>query len=29
VMKPDLAAQWVEKARTHVGSLPPKKPKKR
>jgi hypothetical protein len=26
----DLAAQWVEKARAHVGSLPPKvkKPKK-
>jgi TfoX/Sxy family transcriptional regulator of competence genes len=27
-MKPDLAAQWVEKARAHVGSLPPKAPKK-
>jgi hypothetical protein len=23
-MDPDLAAQWVEKARVHVGSLPPK-----
>jgi predicted enzyme related to lactoylglutathione lyase/TfoX/Sxy family transcriptional regulator of competence genes len=23
-MTPDLAAQWVEKARSHVGSLPPK-----
>jgi hypothetical protein len=23
-MTPDLAAQWVEKARVHVGSLPPK-----
>jgi hypothetical protein len=23
-MHPDLAAQWVEKARVHVGSLPPK-----
>ena len=24
----DLAALWVEKARAHVSSLPPKKPKK-
>ena len=23
-MDPDLAARWVEKARVHVGSLPPK-----
>jgi TfoX/Sxy family transcriptional regulator of competence genes len=23
-MAPDLAAQWVEKARVHVGSMPPK-----
>jgi hypothetical protein len=23
-MDPDLAAQWVEKARVHVGSMPPK-----
>ena len=23
-VKPDLAAQWMEKARVHVGSLPPK-----
>jgi TfoX N-terminal domain len=30
-MNPDLAAQWVEKARVHVGSLPPKvkKPRKK
>jgi hypothetical protein len=30
-MGPDLAAQWVEKARVHVGSLPPrvKKPAKK
>jgi len=29
-MAQDQAAQWVEKARSHVGSLPPKvkKPKK-
>src|SRR5919108_5301885 len=26
-MDPDLAAQWVAKARAHVGSLPPKKPR--
>src|SRR5438874_12566459 len=26
-MHPDLATQWVEKARVHVGSMPPKKPK--
>jgi len=26
---PDLAAQWVEKARVHVGSLPPKAKKPR
>jgi TfoX/Sxy family transcriptional regulator of competence genes len=23
-MDPDLAAQWVQKARVHVGSMPPK-----
>ena len=23
-MDPDLAAQWVRKARVHVGSMPPK-----
>ena len=30
-MAPGLAAQWVEKARVHVGSLPPKvkKPRKK
>ena len=30
-MDPDLAARWVEKARVHVGSLPPKvkKPRKK
>src|SRR5438309_11824780 len=29
-MNPDLATQWVEKARVHVGAMPPKvkKPKK-
>jgi len=29
-MDPDLAARWVEKARVHVGSMPPKvkKPRK-
>src|ERR1700758_2954120 len=29
-MDPDLAAQWVSKARVHVGSMPPKvkKPRK-
>jgi hypothetical protein len=27
-MDPDLAARWVEKARVHVGSLPPKPAKK-
>ena len=28
-MDPDLAAQWVEKARVHLGSLPPKPAKKK
>ena len=28
-MDPDLAARWVEKARVHVGSLPPKPAKKK
>jgi hypothetical protein len=30
-MAPDLAARWVDKARVHVGSLPPKvkKPRKK
>ena len=23
-MAPDLAAQWMQKARVHVGSMPPK-----
>ena len=28
-MDPDLAARWVDKARVHVGSLPPKVAKKK
>src|SRR5690348_7008258 len=28
-MDPDLAARWVEKARVHVGAMPPKVAKKK